>query len=207
MAMDDAASLEIDLPDRVRLPLPIDPAALAADLALFSTDDWTPHAVRQNYEGDWTLLPLRAPAGETHPIRMVYPDPGATAFVDTPLLDRAPYFRAVLGLFKTRLRNVRLMRLAGGAQIKTHVDGGLDPENGLARIHIPILTGPDVEFLLNGRPVPMDPGSVWYLRLSDPHSVTNRGGGDRVHLVIDTWTNDWLLALLRDASSNSSSAK
>jgi hypothetical protein len=36
-------------------------------------------------------------------------------------------------------------------------------------------------------------GEAWYLRLSDPHAVTNDGETDRVHLVIDCATNDWLI--------------
>lgn len=198
--MPGTSLLAADLPDRVRLPLSLDPAALAADLALFDEDDWTRHYVRQNYEGDWSALPLRAPAGETHPVRLIYSDPGATAFVDTPHLARAPYFRNVLGLFRCPLRAVRLMRLTPGSAIRTHEDSGLDPENGMARIHVPIVTGPGVTFLLNGSPVPMAPGSAWYLRLSDPHSATNEGTRDRVHLVIDAWTNDWLVEALRAAA-------
>lgn len=186
-----------DLPDRICLPFAFDPDRLGRDLERVGGQGWTRHVVRQNYEGDWTVLPLRAPAGETHPVRMVYPDPLATAFADTPLLDRTPYFRALLGRFQCPLRTVRLMRLAPGSVIKTHEDGGLDPESGLARIHIPILTSPEVEFLLNGRPVAMAPGSAWYLRLSDPHRVANRGTSDRVHLVVDTGMNDWLLGMLR----------
>ena len=200
LPMSVVSRLATDLPDRVQLPFRLDPAALAADLARFEEQDWTRHYVRQNYEGDWTVLPLRAPAGETHPMRMIYSDPGATAFVDTPLLARAPYFREVLGLFLCPLRAVRLMRLSPGSEIRTHEDSGLDPEHGMARIHIPIVTGPEVLFLLNGSPVPMAPGSAWYLRLSDPHSVTHRGADNRVHLVIDVWTNDWLLEMLRAAA-------
>ena len=92
------------------------------------------------------------------------------------------------------------MRLATGSVIRTHVDSGLDPTSGMARIHIPIVSNAGVEFLLNGSPVAMAPGSAWYLRLSDPHSAANRGDGDRVHLVVDCWTNDWLMAMLRAAS-------
>ena len=190
-----------DLPDRVRLPFRFDPAALAADLAGFAEDDWVLHRVRRNYEGIWSALPLRAPAGETHPIRMIYPDPGATSFVDTHLLDRAPAVRAVLRRFHCPLRTVRLMRLTPGSTIKRHEDSGLDPENGMIRIHIPILTEPGVVVLLNDAPVAMTPGSAWYLRLSDPHEVHHRGAADRVHLVVDCWTNDWLLATLRAAAA------
>jgi hypothetical protein len=46
----------------------------------------------------------------------------------------------------------------------------------------------------------MAPGSAWYLRLSDPHSVSNNGAADRVHLVIDALANDWLAAALHGAA-------
>jgi hypothetical protein len=43
------------------------------------------------------------------------------------------------------------------------------------------------------------PGSVWYLRLSDPHSVYNKGNTDRVHLVIDAVANDWMMTMIETA--------
>src|SRR4051812_49088447 len=138
--MTDAPLVATDLPDRVRLPLRLDPAALAQDLTRYGEEDWTRHYARENYEGDWSAIPLRAPAGETHPKRLIYADPGATAFVETPLLARAPYFRDVLGLFLCPLRAVRLMRLTPGSVIRTHEDSGLDPDGGMVRIHIPIAT-------------------------------------------------------------------
>lgn len=188
------------LPDRVRLPFAFDPARLRADLATAAAAGWTRHFVRANYEGEWEVIPLRAPAGETHPARMIFPDPNATSFADTPLLARTPYFREVIARFRCPLRTVRLMRLAPGSRIKPHEDHGLDPEGGMARIHIPVATGPEVEFLLNGRAVAMAEGEAWYLRLSDVHEVHNRGAADRVHLVVDAWTDGWLLGLLRDSA-------
>ncbi|HMG48793.1 MAG TPA: aspartyl/asparaginyl beta-hydroxylase domain-containing protein [Allosphingosinicella sp.] len=188
--------LEI-LPDRVRLPMTFDAAALAADLGAFDESDWTAHFVRDNYEGEWSALPLRAAAGETHKLRMIFANPTASVFADTPFLGRAPAIRAALARFECPLKAVRLMRLAAGSVIKEHDDFDPDAASGTARLHVPITTGPEVEFLLNRKPVPMAPGEVWYLRLADPHSVANRGTRDRVHLVIDTWTNAWLEALLR----------
>lgn len=55
----------------------------------------------------------------------------------------------------------------------------------MVRLHIPVVTNDGVDFRLNGVRCPMSAGSTWYLRLSDPHSVANRGSSDRVHLVID----------------------
>ena len=73
-------------PDRLRLPLSFDPDRLVRDLAALSSVDWIAHFVKQNYEGDWSVIPLRGVAGATHPIRMIYSDPTATAFEDTPML-------------------------------------------------------------------------------------------------------------------------
>ncbi len=189
------------IPDRVRLPFAFDAARLVADLDRLSQGDWIGHFVRQNYEGVWDVLPLRGKAGATHPVMMIYPDPTATEFEDGPLLGETPYFREVLTVFHSPLRTVRLMRLTPGSVIKEHNDHDLSAELGMARIHVPITTNPEVEFMVNRVPVVMAPGEAWYLRLSDNHSVANRGTTDRVHLVIDAFVDDWLLALLREASA------
>jgi hypothetical protein len=186
-------------PDRLQLPLSFDPVLLARDLGALSATPWTAHYVQQNYEGDWSVIPLRCAAGETHPIRMIYSDPTATDFIDTPFLAACPYFRAVIAAFACEVRSVRLMRLSAGSVIKAHVDLDLDIESGAARIHVPVVTNPDVEFLLNGSRVRMRAGEAWYLRLSDPHAVENRGTSDRVHLVLDLVADDWLLGFFDDA--------
>ncbi|HEY0301192.1 MAG TPA: aspartyl/asparaginyl beta-hydroxylase domain-containing protein [Rhizomicrobium sp.] len=189
------------LPDRVKLPFRFDPKLLARDLAAAASEDWIAHFVTQNYDGDWSVLPLRGPKGATHPVLAIYPDPSATEFADTPLLARCPYFRGILARFICPLQTVRLMRLAPGSTIREHRDHDLSLEDGMARIHIPVVTNPLVEFEVNRRRVVLDAGSAWYLRLSDPHRVANRGATDRVHLVIDAQADDWLRALLQAAAS------
>lgn len=183
-------------PDRVRLPLAFDPAPLVADLAALERGDWTEHFVKQNYEGEWSALALRASATAKHPIQMIYPAPGVTEFVDTPWRARMPALSAVIDAFQSPVRTVRLMRLAAGSVIKEHEDLDLDVADGFARIHVPIVTNPEVDFRLNGQRVILAPGEAWYLRLADPHSVTNGGDSARVHLVVDLVVNDWLLQQL-----------
>lgn len=183
-------------PDRVRLPLAFDPARLAADLAALDGDAWVEHYVRQNYEGDWSVVPLRAPKGATHPIQMIYSPPGVTDFVDTVFLEHTPYFAEVLAAFRCPVMSVRLMRLTPGSVIKEHSDHDLAAEEGVARIHVPVVTNDRVEFHLNRERVTMLPGEAWYLRLADPHSVANHGEETRVHLVIDVEVNDWLAGML-----------
>jgi hypothetical protein len=188
-------------PDRLRLPLSFDPDLLVRDLASLSSVDWIAHFVKQNYEGDWSVIPLRGVAGAKHPVMMIYSDPTATAFEDAPMLAACPYFREVLGAFACEVQCVRLMRLTPGSVIKEHRDHDLDIESGAARVHIPITTNDAVEFELNRRRIEMSPGSAWYLRLSDPHRVANKGTADRVHLVVDLVVNDWLTSLLGRAEA------
>lgn len=197
----------LDLADRVRLPMNFDCLALAEDLRNLEPDAWVDHVVRHNYDGVWQVVPLRAAAGEIHLLRMAIPDPAAREFVDTPQLARLPHFRAALARFECPLRSVRLMRLAAGSRIKEHCDPELDAAAGWARLHVPVETDERVEFLVNGRPVPMAAGSVWYLRLIDPHSVVNRSSGDRTHLVVDAWINDWLAGMLRRGAADGAAAQ
>jgi hypothetical protein len=181
-------------PDRLRLPFTFAPDRLARDLHSLASSRWIRHFVRQNYEGNWSAIPLRAPADARHPVRMIYADPTCDTFADTPMLQGCPYFSEMLATFECPLRAVRLMRLAAGSVIKEHEDPDLSFEDGTVRMHVPVITNDAVAFVLNRTRVVMEPGSTWYLRLSDPHSVSNAGASDRVHLVIDAVVNDWLAA-------------
>jgi len=172
------------------------------DLAGLESSDWIDHFVPQNYEGTWSVLPFRAPAGARHPIQTIYSDPSCDTFVDTPLLARCPYFSQMLAAFQCPLHAVRLMRLTPGSTIKPHADHDLAAELGRVRLHVPVATNPDVDFRLNGEPIVMDEGECWYVRLSDTHSVANRGRTDRVHLVIDALVNPWLEEALKAAGDD-----
>lgn len=183
-------------PDRIELPLAIDPVPLRAEAEALPAEAWIPHLVQQNYEGDWSVAPLRAPAGETHPVRQIYADPTATEFVSTRWLEAMPATRALLDRLPCPQQTVRLMRLGPGARIKPHRDHDLDVALGQARLHLPLVTGDQVTFLLNGARVEMAPGELWYLRLSDEHEVFNNGDADRIHLVIDVTADAWLRAQL-----------
>ncbi len=188
------------LPDRLRLPFIFEPDRLAGDLRGLSSVDWIKHFVRQNYDGDWSVIPLRGKADARHPVLMIYSDPTCRDFADTPMLAACPYFREVLATFEAPLQSVRLMRLTPGSVIKEHTDLELSFEEGTVRIHVPVVTNAQVEFHLNRSRVVLDAGSTWYLRLSDPHSVANKGDTDRVHLVIDALVNDWLMDVLENAA-------
>ncbi len=192
---------EYIFPDRLKLPFAFSPDKLADDLSVLEKKNWTEHFVRQNYEGDWSAIPLRAPIGETHPIRMIYADQTCNEFVDTEYLKQCAYFQEVLSQFKCDLTLVRLMKLAAGSIIKRHSDYDLCYEDGAIRLHIPVVTNAQIEFYLNDERINMKSGECWYLRLSDPHRVNNFSTEDRVHLVVDAKVNDWITEMFTQAST------
>lgn len=182
--------------DRIKLPLSFDPERLQDDLRRLEASEWIDHFVTRNYTGSWSVIPLRAPAGAAHPVMTIFSDPACDTFVDTPCLERCGYLREVLALVACPLDAVRLMKLSAGSVIKEHRDHDLAFEQGHVRLHVPVRTNPGVEFVLNGRRIVMSEGECWYLRLSDPHAVANRGATDRVHLVIDARVNAWIETML-----------
>lgn len=194
------------MPDRLRLPLRFDPARMAADIERLANVDWTRHFVRQNYDGDWSAIALRSPRDAKHPIMMISARPGCDDYVDTRVLAGAPYLREVLAAFACPLRSVRLMRLGPGSVIKEHTDLDLSYEDGAVRLHVPIMTNEGVAFRLNGREVAMAPGETWYLRLTDPHAVENRGITARIHLVLDAVVDAWVEAIFAQACTAAGAA-
>jgi hypothetical protein len=189
------------LPDRLKLPVMFDSVRLAEDLTRLSPEDWIAHFLEDRYTGNWDVIPLRGPAGAQHPVLMIVATPGATTFEDAPALAHCPYFRDVIDSFQAEVRGVRLLRLTPGSVLLEHTDHENTGDDGILRIHVPVVTNPDVVFLLNGIQVSMEAGSAWYLRLSDPHSVTNGGATDRVHMLIDTVLNDRTAAMLCETAA------
>ena len=196
--------LEPVMPDAVKLPLQFDVARLQADLAKIMAEEFVPHFNTAYYQGDWSAVPLRSIGGRTDHI---YPDPTAkNSYADTPLLARCAYIREVLTTLQCPQQAVRFLRLKVGSVIQEHRDHELGFEDGEVRLHIPVITNPEVEFVLNQVRVIMNEGECWYLNVNQPHRVANRGATDRIHLVVDCVVNNWLRDLLRGAAAASKSS-
>ncbi len=98
-------------PDRLRLPLEFEPAALAADLATVEVACWTEHFVKQNCDGDWSAIALRAPGRDPPAAHDLFRS-GLYRLRGHPLPSPTPYPRQVLAAFACPLMSPRLMRLA-----------------------------------------------------------------------------------------------
>jgi hypothetical protein len=182
-----------------KLPLTFDGASLKADLERVFEDDWVRHFNRQYYVGAWKGLALRATTGRTN--QLYTPTQETAEAINTPVLERCSYFQQVLSAFACQIHTARLLSLGPGSKILEHTDDFLGGEDGLLRIHIPIMTDDRVEFFVGGRRVVMYEGEAWCIDFSLPHRVTNGSDKDRVHLVIDCRINEWLEELVPAAKA------
>jgi len=175
----------------VRLPCSFDASRLERDLAeAESRIAWERHFNRAYHFGEWSGIALR---GNSNTKLTLSIDPSRPdEFADLPLFDACPYVRDVIGAFEAPIRSVRFLKLAPKAGIKEHRDAFVGFEWDEIRMHVPVLTNDDVDFVVDNERVVMRPGECWYIDVDKPHSVLNRGTTPRVHLIFDVAMNDWL---------------
>lgn len=172
----------------LKLPFHFEEEALIEDLKAVATEHWIPQIYKMNYEGDWTSIALISKEGDND--NFAYAS-ASEHLKDTVLLKKCPYFKQVINKFKCPLISARLLKLNGHSEIKPHRDYKLGYEDDNFRVHIPIVTNNQVEFILGGEKLEMLPGECWYTNVNFTHSVANRSADARVHLVIDGERNDW----------------
>jgi mannose-6-phosphate isomerase-like protein (cupin superfamily) len=180
----------------IKLPYLFDVTKMQKELAALNDSAWQLHFQVKHYEGNWSAIPLKSIGGQAE---NGFISPLETAvYEDTVFLKSSPYLQTVLNTFKCNLLSVRLLKLAAGAQIHQHKDDGLCFEEGLIRIHIPIITNKGVALYLGDEKMELHEGECWYLNFNLPHRLYNKSNQDRVHLVIDATVNNWVKHLFAD---------
>lgn len=183
--------------DRIKLPFTFDVEKILAEV----------NALKLEQYEYYKAIPLRAPAHLVDP-SLPFPAPSGnyadgswTDWMDTPALAKSAYLKQIVNEFSqyTTVNLVRLLFLAPNSVVKEHKDPtlGLEEEEAMIRLTIPIDNNEGVEFFLNDTLVPMKVGECWYLRLSDSHRVINNGATDRVNLTIDIIPNDKILEIIK----------
>lgn len=164
------------------------------------TQPWSAHFNTKHYEGEWNVLSLRGPGGDSDNI---LPDAlNDEEYSNTSLMDACPAVKDLLNSIECPVLSVRLLNLKSGAIIKPHRDHELAFEKGEARLHFPVFTNHKVEFYIEDEQVRMQEGECWYINANLTHRVANNGSTDRIHLVIDCKVNDWLKALFEKGEKN-----
>ncbi|MEO8535095.1 MAG: aspartyl/asparaginyl beta-hydroxylase domain-containing protein [Flavobacterium sp.] len=185
----------------IKFPISFDVERLQSDLSRIMNKNWVDHYNKNDYTGKWTSVALMSKDGKSDTIFAL--SNATDEIVNTEILDFCTYFKEILEGFHFEKTAVRLLQLAVGAEIKPHSDHCLGYEDGSFRLHIPIITNPDVEFILDNNRLIMNEGECWYIDANFTHSVANRGKEDRIHLVIDGLRNEWTdLLFYKEAPEN-----
>lgn len=173
----------------IKFPITFDIKRLKDDLNKIFDKDWNDHYNKNDYAGKWTSIALMSKNGKSDAIYAALDN--NEKLVPTEILDLCTYFKEIFNSFLFEKTAARLLKLEVGAEVKPHTDNCLGYEDGCFRLHIPIVTNSEVEFILDGERLIMNEGECWYIDANFTHSVANRGQEDRVHLVIDGLRNDW----------------
>ncbi len=159
-----------------QLPLHFDVERLQAEVSQFAETEWRDHP--EGHKGN-TALPLVALHGDPDNNGVIGP------MQPTAFLDRCPYIQQVFASFQSVLGRSRLMRIAGGGEATAHSDTNYYWQQRV-RIHVPVITFPEVRFLCGDKSVHMAAGEAWIFDTWRKHNVINGSDRARIHLVTDT---------------------
>ena len=174
----------------LRLPIAFDVAALETEIRALPASAWVPHP---------NALPGNAA------VRLVttngqQSDNTAAPMAPTAHLRACPYITEVMAAIGAVWGRSRLMRLAPGAVVPPHIDTNFYWRTHI-RLHVPMITTPDVLFTCAGETVHMAAGECWVFDTFSTHKVRNGGASTRVHLVLDTVGGEGLWDLIDAARS------
>lgn len=158
-----------------RLPVRFDVERLRAEVEALPADAWSRHP--NEYEGN-TAARLITVDGTQN-------DLVGGEMRPTPALLASPYLQQVLASFNTVWSRSRLMRIAGGGSVPQHSDMNHHWFYRV-RVHIPVITRPEVRFHCAGQSVHMAAGEAWIFDNWREHKVENPCAEARIHLVADT---------------------
>lgn len=158
-----------------RLPLRFDVERLRAEAAAFPAQAWVRHP--NDLKGNSAARLISVDGGENDEVngRMQ-----ATAH-----LQQSPYIRQILASLGVVWSRSRLLRLAPGATVPEHADINYHWFTRV-RLHIPIVTRPEVRFYCGDQVVHMAAGEAWVFDNWRSHRVENFTPDERIHLVADT---------------------
>ena len=178
-------------PVAVRLPRNYDVELLQRDLRTLQEVQRAPQP-GPYHKGEWTGIALYSMGGR----QSTFPSAAGTGhYQETEELQLAPYFKQVLDDLKCPKEVVRILFLPPEGHIKDHFDFHTSFQFGLLRLHLPIVTHPEVVFLIDGQRMSWNAGELWYGDFSMVHSVKNDSQIVRVHMVIDVQINEFVLGL------------
>jgi hypothetical protein len=180
------------------------------DIAVKYIENMSLSLVKTKYnDGNWEAISLRGYSSD--PENILKPGVLKSGIDESELQDtslrRLPEMQAlneILYKIPATFERVRVMRLKAGTKIEKHTDKidksiGFD-DGQIVRIHIPIKTDPKVIFSLYEGKEKIDfffeKGHYYYADVTKAHEVHNTWDQDRLHLVVDCYSNPTIRKLI-----------
>jgi len=173
----------------LQLPVQFDAAALAAEVAAVDPRWWRGRTQQDDGNSALTLITTHGDPDSDELSGPMQP---------TPALQQCPYMLQVLETLGATWGRARLMRLNGQAEVRAHVDINYYWREHM-RVHVPIVTTPNVRFQCGEGEVNMGAGECWIFDTWRRHRVLNAGQETRIHLVADTVGGERFWDLLAQA--------
>jgi hypothetical protein len=105
------------------------------------------------------------------------------------------FFKKYFG--ESEMQNARLQSIAGGGDLGQHREKIVSipgrEQNWKVRFHLPIVTNPNVGFLMDGKKFTMQAGHCYIFNQSCLHGVANTGSELRTHMYWDYYLNDHIM--------------
>lgn len=151
-------------------------------------------AVRQMTPEQWDAWEYRQQMFAVHKATKSFPfiwsgneDPRMATVLhnqDTALWDLVkPVVSSLESRFAGRATKAMLAKLPASKSIAPHADGA--QLQVIHRIHVPLVTAPDVVFTVSGIDYHLPIGMAYELSNVEVHSVQNSSEVDRIHLMVD----------------------
>ncbi len=158
-----------------RLPVRFDAGRLREEVAALPAEAWAAHPGKIPGNSSVRLISVSG----------LESDEVIGAMLPTQHLQACPYVRQILASFGVVWSRSRFMRLAPRANVPEHADINYHWFNRV-RLHIPVITRPEVRFHCGDESVHMAAGEAWLFDNWRLHRVENPCDAERIHLVADT---------------------
>lgn len=169
----------------LKFPFRFDAERLRAEVEAMPAKAWREH--HEGFAGNSALTLITTKGLDNDDVE--------APMMPTEHLLNSPYILQVLAKFRTLHGRARLMRLAPKSGVPPHIDKKYY-WRARARVHIPVITHPDIKFRCGGEIVHMAAGEAWTFDNWRSHRVINETSTWRIHLTFDTFGSPafWNLA-------------
>jgi Aspartyl/Asparaginyl beta-hydroxylase len=140
--------------------------------------------------GGWWTLSLLNDTGNPTDVTIRDCDP-----IETTLLRRMPAMWKFLSSLGVHCMWARLARLEPNSFLWEHRDYNELRDSARHRLHVPLVTNSSAVLVTGGARIHLSTGQLWRLAPTHVHGACNLLGPDRLHLIVDCYSDESLTQL------------